>query len=542
MRRRAVLTLTALLLGWAVVVAPQAPAPAPLFVTADRCMGCHNQLAGPGGEDVSFGFDWRASMMADSARDPYWQAAVRREVADHPESAAAIEDECSTCHMPMATTSARAAGRPGGVFTHLPAATAFAAAPMARLAADGVSCAMCHQIEATGLGGKESFTGGFVVDTAAAPGLRSVFGPFAVDGGRRQIMGSATGFDPGQAAHIQSSELCATCHTLITHSLGPGGEVVGELPEQVPYLEWRHSEYGREERSCQSCHMPELGGETAVTSVLGQARAQVSRHVFRGGNFLMPLILNRHRGELGVAALPQELTAVSQRSREHLETEAAGLEVAAPTVGDGVLTFEVVVANRAGHKLPTAYPSRRAWLHVEVRDGDGRSVFESGRFEPDGSIRGNDNDEDAVRYEPHWSVIERPDQVQIYEAIMEDPEGRVTTGLLTAVRYVKDNRLLPAGFDKATAASEVAVHGEAADDADFTAGGDRLTYRVPLGGARGRLEIVAELWYQPIAYRWAHNLAGYDLAEPRRFVGYFEELAGVSGVVLARAAGGAAVE
>lgn len=37
--------------------------------------------------------------------------------------------------------------------------------------------------------------------------------------------------------HLQSSELCATCHTLYTHALGPGGEVIGELPEQVPYLE-----------------------------------------------------------------------------------------------------------------------------------------------------------------------------------------------------------------------------------------------------------------------------------------------------------------
>jgi hypothetical protein len=33
--------------------------------------------------------------------------------------------------------------------------------------------------------------------------------------------------------------------------------------------------------------------------------------------------------------------------------------------------------------------------------------------------------------------------VQIYEAVMAGPDGAVTTGLLTAVRFVKDNRLLP---------------------------------------------------------------------------------------------------
>ena len=54
-----------------------------------------------------------------------------------------------------------------------------------------------------------------------------------------------------------------------------------------------------------------------------------------------------------------------------------------------------------------------------------------------------------------------------------DPTGALTTGLLTAVRYVKDNRLLPRGFDKSTADKDVAVHGDAAADADFTGGGDR---------------------------------------------------------------------
>src|SRR5215468_4737173 len=71
-----------------------------LFQTSDRCFACHNGLSTAAGEDISIGFGWRPSMMANSARDPYWHAGVRREVIDHAESKSAIEDECSKCHMP----------------------------------------------------------------------------------------------------------------------------------------------------------------------------------------------------------------------------------------------------------------------------------------------------------------------------------------------------------------------------------------------------------------------------------------------------------
>ena len=47
---------------------------------------------------------------------------------------------------------------------------------------------------------------------------------------------------------------------------------------------------------------------------------------------------------------------------------------------------------------------------------------------------------------------------------MVDENDAVTTGLLTGVRYVKDNRLLPRGFDKATHEWDIAVYGAAADD------------------------------------------------------------------------------
>ena len=81
------------------------------FQTSDRCLACHNGITSPSGEDVSIGFDWRPTMMANSSRDPYWQAGVRREVTEHPESSAHIEDECSKFYMPMSRYQAKLNGR-----------------------------------------------------------------------------------------------------------------------------------------------------------------------------------------------------------------------------------------------------------------------------------------------------------------------------------------------------------------------------------------------------------------------------------------------
>jgi hypothetical protein len=248
----------------------------------------------------------------------------------------------------------------------------------------------------------------------------------------------------------------------------------------------------------------------------------------------MPRILARHRDELRVAALPQELEAASRRATEHLQTMAADLRISDATRAGASLAFDVVVTNRAGHKLPTAYPSRRAWLHTVVRDRTGKVVFESGALEPDGRIRGNDNDTDATRYEPHHREILSGDAVQIYEPILGDEAGNVTTGLLTAVRYMKDNRLLPDGFVKTGAPADVAVHGEALADADFTAGSDRVRYVADVARGEAPFTIEVALVYQPIAFRWAQNLGAHRSMETDRFVGYYNGAAATSSVVLAR--------
>jgi hypothetical protein len=191
-------------------------------------------------------------------------------------------------------------------------------------------------------------------------------------------------------------------------------------------------------------------------------------------------------------------------------------------------------------------------LHVTVRDRNQKIVFESGALNPDGSIQGNDNDADPHRFEPHLSEIRTSDQVQIYESIMADPNGVVTTGLLSAVRYVKDNQLLPRGFDKRTATPDIAVVGEAANDPDFTDAGNCVRYhaktRSPdqfgfggahsqasaaLGNAAGPFTVDAELLYQPIGYRWANNLKSYNAPEPRRFNAYYDAMTAATTMTMA---------
>jgi len=505
-----------------------------LFQTSDRCFACHNGLSTAGGEDISFSSAWRASMMANSARDPYWQAGVRRETIDHPEAKAEIEDECSKCHMPMMRFQSRYEGHEGEVFANLDFTSDDR---MSRLAQDGVSCSLCHQISKEKLGTPESLVGNFIVDTTRPRGEREEYGPFKVENGENRIMRtSSDGYRPTESEHIRQSELCATCHTLITTALGPGGKKIGELPEQMPYQEWLASDF-REKQSCQNCHMPVVEEMVRVTNTLGKFREGVARHTFVGGNFFMQRMLNKHRGELGVTALPDEFDAAANRTIEHLKSKTAQISLDRVEVSGGQMVAEVSVQNLSGHKFPTAYPSRRAWVHVTVKDRNNRVVFESGALNANGSIQGNDNDADPARFEPHYVEVTDAGQVQIYEDIMVGSDHVPTTGLLTAVRFIKDNRLLPRGFDKRSVEQRITPQGEAMNDADFTSGGDKTRYSISLGNAQGPFQIEAELWFQPISFRWADNLKRYKAAEPQRFTRYYDEMSSGSAVMLVRTSG-----
>ena len=486
------------------------------FAGSGACSSCHTGMTDATGDDISIDTNWRSTVMANAARDPFWRATVRSEVVKTPQLWAVIEDKCATCHMPMARTTDSFTGQPGMIFAN---GYTTPTHPLHSLAADGVSCTTCHQIQPDNLTTAESFSGGFLIDPLTEPGQRVTYGPSEATDDASVVMGNVSGYVPVQSAHIQESAMCATCHTLYTPYVDASGTVAGLFPEQMPFLELQA---GTVEQSCQDCHMPVAAGEVSVSNVAGVPRTDVNRHYFVGGNDYLMAVMSVYGPEMGLTASSDQIAATRALTQAQLTARTAELAIGAPSWEGALLIVPIEVRNTAGHKFPTGFPSRRAWLHVTLTDPAGEVVFESGAWTLDGLIVGNDNDENPTGYEPHRDTVTHPRQVQIYETILMDTDGELTTTLLRGAGYAKDNRLPPEGFDKTAVPADIAVHGAAFDDANFAGGTDVVEYQIDTAPFGGPFRLEAELLYQPIGFRWGNNLSAEDGPEVATFVDYYQ--------------------
>ena len=482
------------------------------FSGSGVCAMCHSGLTDQDNppKDVSNDAHWRSTMMANAAKDPLWQAKISSEVDRNPQVKSVIEGKCSRCHMGMARYQAVTDNTPVEVLdqgfldrNHY----------LHEAAMDGVSCTLCHQVQPKYLGTPDSYTGKYAIETVTSPPNRLIFGPYLNPFGNP--MQQSSGFDPAFGEQIESSAHCGSCHTLYTPVLDVNGSPIPvpgtdpveytEFPEQTTYLEWEHS--GVADR-CQDCHLPEAVGSVKISNRPPRLarRAPFWQHHFAGGNSYMVGLLKDNAGDLGVTADAVHLGDTIDRTQALLWDKTAGLTLATERLGD-LLTVTVDVVNYAGHKLPSGLPSRRAWLHLLVTDDSNTVVFESGKPAGDGSIEGNDADQDLAAWEPHHRIITSPEQVQIYEPIMRTYEGGVTYTLLRAYEYAKDNRLLPEGFNKHNAVADIAVYGDAARDPDFVGGSDQVVYEIDISTVTETLKVTAELLYQTLSYPFVTDLA-----------------------------------
>ncbi|WP_164844357.1 multiheme c-type cytochrome [Azoarcus sp. DN11] len=266
---------------WQRPLAPQGKAPAgvsPQEASLDpaACGTCHQSQFE----------DWKTALHS-RAMGPGLFGQLQEMAAD------AVDDHqaCLRCHAPLAEQE-----------EHLQQALAASPRsvpprPDGAAYAHGLTCAGCHVREQRRFG----------------PARRDGSGP----GAGEQL--PHAGWQVSAA--FEDSRFCAACHQF--ESDGPA--LNGKLLENT-YEEWRASRHAKEQRTCQSCHMPDR------------------RHLWRG----------IHDPEMVKSGL--------------------GIETSAPAIAGGDVSSELRIANQGvGHAFPT-YVTPHVLVEIGQADGHGALV------------------------------------------------------------------------------------------------------------------------------------------------------------------------
>jgi hypothetical protein len=132
-------------------------------------------------------------------------------------------------------------------------------------------------------------------------------------------------------------------------------------------------------------------------------------------------------------------------------------------------------------------------------------------------------------FEPHYDVINRSTQIQIYEMVMGDVNGNFTSVLERADTFLKDNRIPPEGFVSTFPSYDTTkIVGDALNDPDFNKNGnnegtgrDYVHYHIPLNGITGPVNVYAKVYYQSVPPKWVNEMFGYSSAEIDTFKGMY---------------------
>ena len=477
---------------------------------SSSCTNCH------GGYDAAVepGFNWKGSMMAQAARDPFFYAALA--IAN--QDAAGSGDLCIRCHTPKGWLEGRSVPPDGSALT---------AADR-----DGVSCAFCHNlVKPTPLGvnpypADSLYTATLYerdqqylmtlseIPPTAGSGMYIVDsydtrrGPYSDLASPQHLM--------NYSPFHRDAALCGTCHDVsnpvfsrdstgayalnANDNPAPSADPRTHFPVERTYSEWRMSAYNSPEgvyapqfggnktnvSTCQDCHMRDVTGK-GCNRPISPVRNDLPLHDLTGGNtFALKLVASLYATEVDTAAI----SAGIERARYMLQN-AASLDLELSPLWSG-WRARVRVTNETGHKLPTGYvEGRRMWIWLRAWDVENNLVYESGA------------------YDPVTAVLTHDPEVKIYECDLGiSPALATATGLpagpsfhfvLNDMTY-KDNRIPPRGFTNANFAA-VQASPVAATYADGQYWDDTI-YNLPANTHR----VTVELRYQSASREYVEFL------------------------------------
>lgn len=483
------------------------------FLTPQNCKGCHGfdtmgiANVDINGNDVNLYDDWETSMMGLSGVDPLWKAKVSHEILVNPAHANELQTLCTSCHAPMGHYSAMYKGQTYYTLADLATDT---------LGQAGVACGGCHAIgDSSDLGAL--FTGQIPYDTNHV-----LYGPF--DNPVVGPMQLYVGLIPTYSTHVSESRFCSPCHTLISNTVDLAGNPTGgTFVEQATYHEWLNSVYPAQPSTCQTCHMPEIedpvklaNGYTALPG-----RSPFNLHKFAGGNSFMVKLIKDNKVSLGVNADDKNFDSTLAVINDMLTKQSLTVTAHVDSILADTAYLNVSLLNKAGHKFPSGYPSRRAVLQLLVTKSNGDTLFASGMFDNNYEVQNI-----ATPFEAHHDVITAQTQSQIYQLVMGDVNGDVTTVLERAATPLTDNRIPPVGFtDLHYTYDTCKIVGNALTDANFNKNGitqgtgkDIVYYNVGLNGYSGIINISASVYYQAVPPGWLTEMSTFSSAEIDTFL------------------------
>lgn len=347
------------------------------FESPERCLNCHRDIYN----------QWSKSMHAYAWEDKWYRPDY---LLAHAETDGGTDVLCGACHAPIAARTGLLPPADGSKFD----ATSHR----------GISCDFCHTVSRVG----QMYNMGHISE----PG-NVKFGPRG-DGRSLYHQVSKT------EVHDQS-KFCGSCHMVIHPANGT--HIIDTWDD------WKNNEYGKENISCQNCHMtptPGISKTSGRASLMGKQRENIAYHGFIGGSsYAQDAMGNAKQAEM---------------SREFLRA-AAEVKLAEQVTDDGTLELTVDVHNvGAGHKIPTGTTYIRIiWLQVEVADNAGKVVYSSGQIDDKNHV-----DPDAV----------------FFRVLFRDAEGNLTGKSWRAESIGYDRRIPAKGMDSENYRIPLPDHGD----------------------------------------------------------------------------------
>lgn len=426
--------------------------------TPDKCDNCH------GGYDskVEPAFNWRGSMMAQAARDPFFYACMT--IAN--QDAAFSGDFCIRCHSPAGWLEGRSVPTDGSALNQNDR--------------QGVQCDFCHKlVKPTPLGVNPYpndpdyvSSGTYARDQAYLATLshippKSANGMYIADSDnskRGPYKDAVARHKMYYSPFHKDAAICGTCHDVSNpafdrnydasgnsyytlNALGappPSFDPYTQFPVERTYSEWLRSAYNTPQgvyapqfggnkqyvSTCQDCHMRDVTGK-GCNKADAPVRNDLPLHDMTGGNTWVPDILPIFfPAEVNSAAL-----AAGKQRAAYMLQKAATLEVSGT-----IPNISVKVINETGHKLPSGYPEgRRLWLNVKAFDSNNNLIAEYGGYDYASATLNTSN---TKVYEIKLGMS---NEVLAATSLSNLSDGSSFHFVLNNM-VVKDNRIPPRGF------------------------------------------------------------------------------------------------